>query len=94
MPALTLQTSGLCDRILGPTASWAAPARQPSRLDFLRPTFRAVEPLESRHVFSAPAEPAALLPLDDVLAIVDAPPALVMDDPAWQSDEHSSVLVA
>ena len=23
MPALTLQTSGLCDRILGPTASWA-----------------------------------------------------------------------
>ena len=84
MPAPTLYSIGRSDRVLGHQASWAAtPARRPSRLDFLRPRFRAVEPLESRHVFSAPADPPVQPPVDDVPAV--APPLVVMDDPAWPS---------
>jgi hypothetical protein len=65
----------------------------------LRPTLRAVEPLESRHVFSAPADPPVQPPVDDVPAIADAPVLVVMDDPAWQSaniheaNEENNVVV-
>jgi hypothetical protein len=59
----------------------------------LRPTFRVVESLESRHVFSAPADPPVQPPVVDVPAVAGAPVFVVMDDPAWQSASIQAVLL-
>jgi hypothetical protein len=93
MPCPTLHLSGSRGRALGLEASWAESARRPSRLDFSRPTFRAVESLEPRHVFSAAADPPVHPPLDDALPPADTASGVVREDLAWQSATIQALLL-